>query len=877
MAGTRTLKLKVLGDAKGAVQALGLVNVGMSSITKGVLAAGAVIAGSATAIGAFAYKAVLAGSAMQETQSKVNVVFGEGAQAVRTFASTAASKLGQSKQTALDAAATFGIFGKSAGLSGVKLAEFSTDFVALATDLASFNNTSPEMAIQAIGAALRGESEPLRRYGVLINDAALRQEALTLKIYNGKGALDAQQKILAAQALIYKSTGDAQGDFARTSDGLANQQRILKATITNLTETIGTLLLPYFQKVVQTLNKFLTPAVEAFSLSLDNGGSLGQAINFSIASLGTLGIRGVDAIEVMSMAVLNFIHDVAVMGETVAVVAGVLAALTGNVALTLKSGVAILALGEIRKKSNDMLAELPGKFDKWRQSIDLAGVALVNLKNKTQFFADLINLNEKHNGKVKATVKVVTEETEALKGAGAAVKTLAERLKDYRSAVLSALDVNRSMAESTERVKDAQVSLTEATAGIGKALRGVTRANDDVAKAIKNVAKAQETTAEARKEYTKTVAGVAQAQRDLTTATKATQKAQDAFNKAVTGYGANSKEGIETQKDFTEAQRNLEKSGYDLETAAFNVADAEKKLNEIRLDALSTPQMIREAEIDLAEAKLNLTEAQISQQESQTTLTEATSLYDQALNGVREDSKLYKELLDELNEAKKQEEEKILAVTTAREAEADALERIEESLDAEAEAVKGVEEARLALADAENSVAKAKEAEAKAARDLATAQYEEAKSLLAVAEAQKAVNDAKAIAGKMTGGVAGVAKVDASLASTIALANAAIALANSTKTQTPVVSTKPTDKGLGIGQMQFMAAGGVVNRATPAIIGERGPEAVIPLDRIKGFSNTYNITVTAGMGADGKDIGTQIVNALKRYERTNGAIPISVA
>jgi hypothetical protein len=61
------------------------------------------------------------------------------------------------------------------------------------------------------------------------------------------------------------------------------------------------------------------------------------------------------------------------------------------------------------------------------------------------------------------------------------------------------------------------------------------------------------------------------------------------------------------------------------------------------------------------------------------------------------------------------------------------------------------------------------------------------------------------------------------------------------------------------------------------IAGEAGAEAIIPLDRLGNMGNTYNISVTAGMGADGKDIGTQIVNALKRYERTNGSIPISVA
>jgi hypothetical protein len=142
--------------------------------------------------------AVTAASNMQESMSKVGVIFGAGAKEVEAFAQSAARNLGQSKQAVLDAAGVFGTFGKAAGLAGTDLATFSNDFTALATDLASFNNTTPEEAVQAIGAALRGEAEPLRRFGVLLDDATLKAEAMKLGIYDGSGALTAQQKILAA-------------------------------------------------------------------------------------------------------------------------------------------------------------------------------------------------------------------------------------------------------------------------------------------------------------------------------------------------------------------------------------------------------------------------------------------------------------------------------------------------------------------------------------------------------------------------------------------------------------------------------------------------------------------------------------------------------
>jgi hypothetical protein len=70
-----------------------------------------------------------------------------------------------------------------------------------------------------------------------------------------------------------------------------------------------------------------------------------------------------------------------------------------------------------------------------------------------------------------------------------------------------------------------------------------------------------------------------------------------------------------------------------------------------------------------------------------------------------------------------------------------------------------------------------------------------------------------------------------------------------------------------------LANGGVVNKPTLAMIGEAGPEAVVPLSgRNAGMGNTINVTVNAGMGANGTQIGKDIVNEIKKYERTNGPV-----
>jgi len=249
-----------IANAEGA---LGKFKAGTGAAFDAVKAnAGAFAIAGGAALVTFGAKAISAASDFEESTAKIGEIFGDAAESVFDFADDAAQALGQSKQSVLDAAGTFGTFGKAAGLAGEDLSTFSNDFTGLASDLASFNNTSPEEAVQALGAALRGESEPLRRYGILLDDASMRQKALELGIVSTtKNALTPQQKILAAQALIFEQSSDAQGDFARTSDGLANQQRILKAELSNVTIEIGQKLLPVATQFAQFANDNLIPIV----------------------------------------------------------------------------------------------------------------------------------------------------------------------------------------------------------------------------------------------------------------------------------------------------------------------------------------------------------------------------------------------------------------------------------------------------------------------------------------------------------------------------------------------------------------------------------------------------------------------------------------
>lgn len=268
---------------------------------------GAAIAGVTAAATAFGVSAVKAASDFNETISKTEVVFGAISAEVKDFAKTAARELGISRTAALNAAATFAIFGKSAGLAGKELSTFSTDFVRLAADLASFNNTSVDEAITALGAALRGENEPIRKFGVLLNDATLKAAALELGIYRGTGALTAQQKVLAAQKVIYEQTGDAQGDFARTSGGLAGQMKILSATVDDVKTNLGRALIPVVQTVVTWFNNHVTPAVERVTAAIGEDG-FGAGVQQMIAEFKRAGIDITPVLKGLTLATAAFIN-----------------------------------------------------------------------------------------------------------------------------------------------------------------------------------------------------------------------------------------------------------------------------------------------------------------------------------------------------------------------------------------------------------------------------------------------------------------------------------------------------------------------------------------------------------------------------------------
>jgi hypothetical protein len=323
--GSRTLKLSILADVANLNKSLKQGESDVSSFTgklKGFsdkISTAFKVATAAAVLfaGKIAVDSIKAASDLGETISKVGVLFGESSKEIEKFANGAAQSLGQTKQQALDAAANFAIFGKSAGLSGQALVSFSTDFVSLAGDLASFNNVSQDDAINAIGSALRGEAEPLRRFGVLLDDATLKNAALELGLISTtKNALTPQQKVLAAQKVIYEQTSAAQGDFARTSDGLANQTKILTAELENTKLIIGEALLPLVLELATAFSTQVVPLIKQFAYGLTGKEGLNQGLTDSEKSAYAWGERLKSVIK----TVVSLKDQIVALGAVIATV-----------------------------------------------------------------------------------------------------------------------------------------------------------------------------------------------------------------------------------------------------------------------------------------------------------------------------------------------------------------------------------------------------------------------------------------------------------------------------------------------------------------------------------------------------------------------------
>lgn len=201
-------------------------------------------------------------SDLEEVQNVVDVTFGSaGASKIDAWAKNAGSQFGLTETQAKKFTSTLGAMMKSAGLSGSEITDMSTDLAGLAADMASFYNLDFDTAFQKIRSGISGETEPLKQLGINMSVANLNAFALEKGLNKTFDQMSQSEQTMLRYEYLMSATADAQGDFARTSDGLANSTRTLQTEITTLKTKLGDVLTPAVKELLGYVNQFFPKEV----------------------------------------------------------------------------------------------------------------------------------------------------------------------------------------------------------------------------------------------------------------------------------------------------------------------------------------------------------------------------------------------------------------------------------------------------------------------------------------------------------------------------------------------------------------------------------------------------------------------------------------
>ena len=234
-------------------------NILSDAIIGGFKALGGAIKSAVSGFASFAKEGINLASDLEEVQNVVDTTFGSsGAKEIETFAKSAATSFGMSELSAKQFTGTIGSMFKSMGVADKEVLSMSTSITGLAGDMASFYNLDPQEAFDKLRSGISGETEPLKQLGINMSVANLEAYALSQGITTAYQKMNQAEQATLRYNYIMQATADAQGDFSKTSDSFANQQRILQLNIENLSASIGKKLLPTVNSFTTAINGLLS-------------------------------------------------------------------------------------------------------------------------------------------------------------------------------------------------------------------------------------------------------------------------------------------------------------------------------------------------------------------------------------------------------------------------------------------------------------------------------------------------------------------------------------------------------------------------------------------------------------------------------------------
>lgn len=281
MARSTVLRVDIIGNARRLRSELGEADSALGRFGRGAVGAGKLVGGAMLGIGVAvagaATVAVQAASDQQQAFGALESVYGKNAATVKRWAEGAAEAVGLSTTSYANLSAVVGSQLQSMGQSQAEAAKQSDELIKIGADLSATFGGDVSEAVSAVGSLLRGEADPIERYGVSIkqSDVNARLAAQGLDGLTGKARTQAEAQ--AKLALLTEQTKNAQGAFGREANTLAGQQQRLTAELDNVKAALGARLLPIATSAVSFLREEFVPIAQEFAGKLAT--ELGPAID----------------------------------------------------------------------------------------------------------------------------------------------------------------------------------------------------------------------------------------------------------------------------------------------------------------------------------------------------------------------------------------------------------------------------------------------------------------------------------------------------------------------------------------------------------------------------------------------------------------------
>jgi hypothetical protein len=368
-------------------------------------------------------------SDFEESLNKTRVAFGDTSTEVEAFAKTTLTNFGLAEGSALDMASMFGDMATSMGLTQKQAGGMATSLVGLAGDLASFKNIGIEQAETALAGIFTGETESLKKLGIVMTEANLKQFG-----YNKN--MSQAEKIGIRYKAIIEATKNAQGDYLRTSDGVANSSRTLMESVKELSTQFGTMLLPLASKLIakgQELVNFFR------GLSTEQKETIVQ-------------VAGV--VAVVGPLLMLFGKFVALAGPVVTAIRMITAAMMTNPYLAVAAAIAFL-ITKIIYFATSTSAVAVSVRNRWRKMAN----GIIEAINS---MLPALNLVRKLKGKIALDPIEPFVLEEPLEKAGDAATEAANAMKDLNSAMgqFKPLELSKDQKSEPKDKKDGKKAKT---------------------------------------------------------------------------------------------------------------------------------------------------------------------------------------------------------------------------------------------------------------------------------------------------------------------------------------------------------------------------------------------------------------------------------